>query len=69
LVLLLLLLLLIFSLKLFPFLICFDENANGGWKGSCPLVMALALGLFDLNCFRGGYIDFSATITMQGMIL
>jgi hypothetical protein len=28
--------------------------------------MALALGLFDLNCFRGGYIDFSATITIAG---
>ena len=41
----------------------------GAGRVVARLYMALALGLFDLNCLRGGYIDFSATITMQGMIL
>jgi len=43
--------LLMFCLKLFPSLICFDD-ADGGWKGGCPFVhIAFALGLFGLNCF------------------
>ena len=48
--------LLMFSLDLFPSLICFDENADGGWKGGCPFVYAFALGLFGSNCFFGGMV-------------
>jgi hypothetical protein len=31
-------LLLVFRLELFPLLICFDENANRGWKRCCPII-------------------------------
>jgi hypothetical protein len=30
----------------------------GAGRVVARLYMALALGLFDLNCFCGGYIDF-----------
>ena len=35
----------VFFLKLFPSLICFDENADGGWKGGCMFVHSFCIGL------------------------
>ena len=41
-------------MKLFPLLISFDENAEGAGRVVARSYVAFALGLFGLNCLRGG---------------
>ena len=42
-------------LNLFPSLICFNKNADRGWKGGCTIVHSFCIGsILGLNCLLGG---------------
>ena len=45
----------IVCLNLFPSLICFDEDANRGWKSSCAFIHSFCIGSVRLELFKWGY--------------
>ena len=46
----------IVCLELFPSLICFDENADGGWIGGRTIVHSFCVGSIWLELFTWGYV-------------
>jgi len=38
-------------LKLFQSLICFEEDADGGWKGGCTIIDSFCIGSIGFKLF------------------
>ena len=45
----------IVCLNLFPSLICFDEDADRGWKSGCAFVHSFRIGSVRLELFTSFY--------------
>ena len=42
-------------LNLFPSLICFDEDADRGWKSGCTIIHSFCIGSIGLELLTWGY--------------
>ena len=45
----------IVCLNLFPSLICFDEDADRGWKSGCTIIQCFCIGSIGLELLTCGY--------------